>query len=165
MPATQTPIPVIEKGYYRLTKDIENPKPDGRNKRRMDSRKVWPKGTLVKAIGPGDGRVGMATFDDGSFVMFGGTGKSRSDQRVGDELARNLEPAPDTLAIVLKEAGPSAADVLAFLIDTGAITLDAVKAAVVGIDALDPTAENPHVQSDDGYNELRRRHGLGVFGE
>jgi hypothetical protein len=160
-------IPEIAKGYYKLTKDVTNPHPDRRSDR-YNSRVLWKKATIVKVQGPGGGSVGIITFPDNSYVMFGGggTGKSNSQQRAGDEIARNIEPAPDTLGLVLKDAGPGADDVLAHLIETGKITLDDVKAALVGIDALDARGEyDPHaIQADVGYNNLRRRHGLTVYG-
>ena len=166
MPAKKdpAPIPALEKGYYRLTADVTNPRPDGRRTRHRDSQAVWPKGLLVKVKPPVEGyRVGTVEFADGGYVFYGGGGgKSNAEQRAGDDIVRNLEPAPDTLGIVIRESVGDAGGLLAHLIESGKITLADVKAASAAVEAMPDGSAGA---DRDEYGAMRKRHGLAYFGE
>ena len=165
MPATKpTPTPALTKGYYRLTADVKNPHPDRRRTRHRDSQAVWPKGMVVKVKPPEEGyRVGTVEFSDGGYIFYGGgDGKDNAEQRVGDELVENLEPAPDTLGIVLREAALDADVILAQLIESGVITLGNVQFAVRSVTDLPDGSAGTNA---DEFGALHRKHGLAYFGD
>lgn len=140
----------MQSGYYKLTQDVTNPKPDRRSKRRLDCASVWPAGTVVyikndaarvfqqaqEAAGerlPDDAMpepLGSISFKDGTQVQFNlGLRDTRfPEETQGNGILAALTPATKTLGQVLKQADWTAEGLLALLIDTGKITLADVEA-------------------------------------
>ena len=172
------------KGYFKLTADVRNPKPDRRRKRSMDCAEVWKAGTVVwindtraaafqKAEELAGERLqehptdseprGFIRFTDHTQVMFNLSMKAiltleQPEHVQGNGVVNAVEPAPQTLGQILKAAYWTAEDLLAILIDTGKITLQDVD-AVKEYD-LAPELKTDSPEWDAANDAFRKRHGI-----
>lgn len=140
------------KGYFKLTQDVKNPRPDRRSKRRIESAVMWPAGTVVyihdtRESEDGSPR-GYIRFTSGSQVMFDLAEKQHQQYPEwvqGNGILACVEPAPRTLSMALKESYFNAEQLLALLISSGKVTL-------LDIDAF---------KDDEGdHDELFMEHGI-----
>lgn len=117
----------LTEGFYYLTKDLENPKPDRRSKR-MDSVVVWPKGSRVFVKPPRDGMVGQVEWRDGSVSYYG---RVDADPIYGaaNEVVKHLEPAPPTVGQFVKKANSTPMQMLAYFLGTGELSFNDLKRA------------------------------------
>lgn len=171
----------VTTGYYRLTADVKNPKPDRRSKRRKDCQEVWPAGTIVFVKDESAQRLkhlqeiagerlpedtvvlplGQVRFEDGTQVLFSFEGSSNNfpEERQGNPIFDAIEPAPKTLGQVLKQADWRAEDLLALLIDSGKITLDDVEQ--IKKHDLTPEVDGNNWQVRDAATDaFQKRHGI-----
>ena len=175
----------MKQGYYTLTKDVKNPKPDRRSKRRMDAAEVWKAGTVV-FVTDRRGRVlrqaeqtagerldltedsipeqGEIRFSDNTQVLYSKdtsefVERHKDEYKQGNGILEACEPSPKTLGQILKQADWDGADLLALLVDAGKITLD-------DIDQLKQHDLTPEVDGnnwqvrDAATDAFRKRHGL-----
>ena len=129
-------LTIPAKGFYRLTADVRNPKPDRRSKR-TDSHPVWPKGTRVYVNPPSDRMRGHIDFDDGSRALFGEPETHYPEVSQGNGILDVLEPAPPTVGQTLKKAWSTPSQLLARAVDLGKLTLDDIKALDAEMEAWD----------------------------
>lgn len=108
---------MTEEGFYVLTKDVNNPKPDRRSKR-IDSMPVWEKGLRVHLLPP-EGRRGRITFEDNSYVSFGG---NDPEVDAGNELYRYLEEAEYAIGQTFRFGSLGMDCVLALAFEKGLLT-------------------------------------------
>ena len=120
------PLTIPEKGFYRLTADVRNPKPDRRCKR-TDSKPVWPAGTRVYVSPPTDRMRGYVEFNDGSRALVGEPETHYPEASQGNPLLDALEPAPPTVGQTLKKAWATPAQLIAMAVDMGKVSLDDLK--------------------------------------
>jgi hypothetical protein len=174
----------MKAGYYKLTQDVRNPKPDRRSKRRLDAAEVWPAGTIVFITDRREGvlrqaenaageRLGLKVediaeqgeirFNDNTQVLYTleDTDWVRQHPECiqGNGILTACEPATKTLGQVLKQSDWNADALLALLIDTGKITLEDVDA--LKKHDLTPDAPNDDWKSRDKANDdFYKKHGL-----
>lgn len=169
-------------GYYKLTADVKNPRPDRRSKKRKDAAEVWKAGTVVyirneapaifaKAQTEAGERLpedavpeplGIIRFDDRTQVLYD-LSPQRDDkfpeQRQGNGILAVLEPAQKSLGQILEQADWTAAQLLGLLLDTGKITL----ADVDEIKHKDLTPDAPNEAwevRDAAHTAFEKRHGI-----
>lgn len=152
-PVVPDRIPV---GYYVVTRDVTNPRPDRRSQG-FDSVPVWKKGTVVKLVYPNgpESIVGEIRPSRGyaARVLFLIGKLSAADVRFhaqGNELALSLEPAPPCLGHILRDAHGTAEQIIALLIERGNVSLESVTAVIRVLQDMD----------DHESEALDARHGL-----
>lgn len=171
----------MQTGYYKLTADVQNPKPDKRSKRRIDAQPVWKAGTVVwltndapktferlqKDAGerlppeamPDD--FGAIRFSDNSVVLFDTADKEHKfkEEVQGNPMIPLLVPAEKTLGQIIKQADWTPEGLLGLLIDTGKITIGDVDA--IKHHDLTPDVANEDWQTRDAANDaFYKRHEL-----
>jgi hypothetical protein len=117
--------PIVPKGHYRLKADVPNPGGKGTpDKEYLSRAAVWPAGIVVEII-PTLDQTDIVVFTDGSSANYGGwRGRLEHLEKV------------EVLADVLDGSHTGAVAVLIALVESGAVSLDAVKAAAATVDEL-----------------------------
>ena len=165
--------------YFTITADVTNPHPDRRRTTYLAAIPVIPAGatlrlgplredggrrlTLVRV--PNEHRISMPTD---SLLLLGPTPEGRKPAVTTDDtLARRIldapssGPLPRTLGMVLHDAkkgeNVDAGEILALLLDHGAITLDQVALAAEAIPNLDKDVPGNRTPA---WDLLRTRHDL-----
>jgi len=172
------------KGYYKLTAEVKNPRPDRRRKRSMDCVASWPAGTVVwihdtreadfkrlqEVAGerlPGSAADlkprGHIRFADHSQIMFDLSDSTDHHKRYpetvqGNDILAACEPAPKTLGQILKQADWVPEELLALLIDAGKVTLEDVDA--VKHHDLSPELDGNDLKRDAVSKAFWKRHGI-----
>jgi len=170
----------MKTGYYKLTADVQNPKPDKRSKR-LDAQPVWKAGTIVwlsndapKAFERAEREAGerlpeeampddfgTIRFKDNSVVLFDTADKAHKfkEEVQGNPMIAVLVPAEKTLGQILKQADWTPEGLLGLLIDMGKITLNDVDA--IKHHDLTPELANDEWQTRDAANDaFYKRHEL-----
>lgn len=134
-------LTVPAEGFYNLTEDVRNPKPDRRSKR-TESKPVWRKGERVYVSPPSDTYRGKIEFRDGSSVFFDAEAAEAVALTYpwsvqGNVLLDKLTPAPPTVGQTLKRAWATPKQLIARAVDLGKLTLDDIKALDAEIVAWD----------------------------
>lgn len=173
-------------GYYKLTEDIDNPRPDGRVKRRLSSSlKKWLKGTVVhvtplgaelykraeelagERLPVGETPVknsGVITFADGSWLKYdidapAYTLKHFPNDVVGNGLVLAVEPSSASLGQLLRGSPYSPVELICLLLDAGKLKpgdIEAVKRLALAADLAMPDGSDRGVEAP----EFCLRHGI-----
>lgn len=173
-------------GYYKLTQDIDNPRPDGRVKRRLSSAsKTWLKGTVVHVTPLGAEihkraeefagerlpvdetplkNSGVVTFADGSWLKYdidapAYTLKHFPQDVAGNGLVQAVEPSSASLGQLLRGSAYSPVELLCLLLDAGKLKLgdiEAVRRLALAADLAMPDGSDRGVDAP----EFCLRHGI-----
>lgn len=173
----------VSTGFYKLTADVTNPKPDRRKKRRWDAKPVWPAGTVVFVTdrtdrdfreaerlagerlpeeGKGEPR-GTIRFPDNSEVAYhfaAGELVARYPEMVqGNGIVHAMVETPKSVGQILKQADWTAEGLLALLVELGHVsigTLDGIKQH----DICPELGNDQWKERDDINDKFYKKHGL-----
>ncbi len=160
MSDTVPPGATVAPGFYNLTADVENPRPD-RRMRGLAHREWWARGTLVQVIPPaGERDCGAIFFTDHTSVLYGGGGKHPGTfyRRHGDPILSHLTPAGDTLGVVVGQSPYTAADILAMLLESRVIDDETVRLMIGKLNVTTPDNDGPILSR---LKEFRRKYNIG----
>lgn len=125
----------LKPGYYRLSRDVENPDPDRRKSRDVTALPVWKAGTriAVRIFLPdveGVPHLEIEWPDDRHAIL------TRRAEWHGQykAIAPALEPIEMDLDLTLHKMGASDYRVLDWLVRHGHVTLAQIEEAALGID-------------------------------
>lgn len=128
---------MLEPGPYVLTEDVENPKPDGRQKYDWRLHRVWKKGDRFDVV---EEWASLDPDDDHKIPALQRVQRHSCLYRASLKsdiwalLAPKLQRVEETLDDVLRLSGSSFAadDALQYMVDTGKLSLQDVRDALDG---------------------------------
>lgn len=175
----------VKTGYYTLTADVTNPRPDRRKKRQLAAKAVWPAGTVVyvkdycerdfrqaeQLAGeklPADTVLeprGIIRFKDNSEVSYhfnAGEFAAKFPEMIqGNGVIHAMVETPKTVGQILKQADWTADDLLALLVELGHLdinTLDSIKQHDLTPDISEEG--DGWKRRDEVSDAFRKKHGL-----
>jgi hypothetical protein len=146
-----TALKNLKPGFYVLTQDVENPRPDRRSDS-LTAKPLFPAGSRFfvrsRDIMLDDEKVGETKVVEsfgGSLIMDNNQGAPQAEA-----IAPYLEPAPDTLGQHCREniGFCDTGMLLAQLVENGIVTIPMVDAALRQINELD----------EEAYDEMKTKH-------
>jgi hypothetical protein len=175
----------VKTGYYTLTADVPNPKPDRRKKRQLAAQAVWPAGTVVyvKDNAERDFRQaeqiageklptdtvleprGIIRFKDNSEVQYhfaAGEFATKFPEMIqGNGVIHAMVETPKTVGQIIKQADWTAEGLLALLVELGHVdigTIDAIKHHDLTPDITDEG--DGWKQRDAATDAFYKKHGI-----
>lgn len=130
-------------GVYRVSQDVENPRPDKRKKTDWSARELIPEGTIVRLEEEGD-----ENFP--TIRRIGATDRVYPSDATYMPILVVLRPCDTCLGAILDGKGYRLREILAVLVETGELSLEKVSSAIDALEGL----------STEEYTELRRKHAI-----